>query len=116
LLLQQVLTSLIILQGLLVLAQGEEKLGVVVVEDLVRDAGSVDAAKDLDVGAAVEFRKVVGESAIERNGEQTLEVGSSQLKSSGFVSSCPDELASPLVFAERIMSHKGFIISIMFGT
>jgi hypothetical protein len=70
----------------LVLAQGEETLGVVVVEDLVREAGSVHAAKNLDVGAAVGFRKVAGESAIERDGEQTLEEGSSQLNSSD---SCP---------------------------
>ena len=34
----------------------------VVVEDLVRDAGAVDAADDLYVGAAVGFRKVAGES------------------------------------------------------
>jgi hypothetical protein len=43
-------------------AQGEEELSVVVVENLVRDAGAVDAANNLDVGAAVGFRKVAGES------------------------------------------------------
>ena len=56
-------------------AQGEEELGVVVVEDLVRDAGSVDAAEDLDVGTTVGCRKVAGESAIEGEREQTLEEG-----------------------------------------
>ena len=50
-------------------AQEEEELGVVVVEDLVRDAGSVDGAEDLDVGTTVGCRKVAGD------GEQTLEEG-----------------------------------------
>ena len=49
--------------------------GVVVVEDLVRDAGSVDAAEDLHVGTTVGCRKVAGESAIEGDREQTLEEG-----------------------------------------
>ena len=57
-------------------AQGEVELGVVVVEDLVGDAGAVDAADDLYVGAAIGFRKVAGESAIERDGEQDLKEGS----------------------------------------
>jgi hypothetical protein len=56
-------------------AQGEEELSVVVVEDLVRDAGSVDAAEDLDVRTTVGCRKVTGESTVEGDGEQTLEEG-----------------------------------------
>ena len=48
----------------------------VVVEDLVGDAGAVDAADDLYVGAAIGFRKVAGESAVERDGEQDLKEGS----------------------------------------
>jgi len=56
-------------------AQGEEELGVVVVEDLVRDAGSVDAAEDFDVGTTIVCRKVAGESTVEGDGEQTLEEG-----------------------------------------
>jgi hypothetical protein len=48
---------------------------VVVVEDLVRDARAVDAANDLDVGAAIGFREVVRESAVERDGEQDLKEG-----------------------------------------
>ncbi len=44
-------------------AQGEEELGVVVVEDLY-------------VGAAIGFWKVAGESAVERDGEQELKEGS----------------------------------------
>ena len=47
----------------------------VVVEDLVRDARAVDAANDLDVGAAIGFREVAGESAVERDGEQDLKEG-----------------------------------------
>ena len=47
-----------------------------VVEDLVRDAGAVDAANDLDVGTTIGFTKVAGESAIERDWEQDLEEGS----------------------------------------
>ena len=46
-------------------AQGEEELGVIVVEDLVRDAGSVDTAEDLVVGTTVGRRNVAGESTIE---------------------------------------------------
>jgi hypothetical protein len=57
-------------------AQGEEERGVVIVEDLVRDAGAVDAANDLDIGTAIGFRKIAGESAIEWDGEQDLEKGS----------------------------------------
>jgi len=56
-------------------AQGEEELSVVVVEDLVRDAGSVDAAEDLDVRTTVGCRKVTGESTVEGDGEQALEEG-----------------------------------------
>ena len=41
-------------------AQGEEELSVIVVKDLVRDAGSVDAAKDLDVRTIVGRRMVAG--------------------------------------------------------
>ena len=48
----------------------------VVVEDLVRDAGAVDAANDLDVGTAIGFGEVAGESAIEGDGEQDLKKGS----------------------------------------
>ncbi len=48
----------------------------VVVEDLVRDAGAVDAADDLDVGAAIGFRKIAGETAVERDEEQDLKEGS----------------------------------------
>ena len=48
----------------------------VVVEDLVRDAGAIDAANDRDVGTAIGFTKVAGESAIERDSEQDLEEGS----------------------------------------
>ena len=44
----------------------------IVVEDLVRDAGAVDATNDCDIGAAIGFRKVTGESAVERDGEQDL--------------------------------------------
>ena len=47
----------------------------VVVEDLIRDARAVDAANDLDVGAAIGFREVVRESAVERDGEQDLKEG-----------------------------------------
>ncbi len=56
-------------------AQGEEELGVIVVEDLARNAGSVDTAEDLDVGTTVGCRKVAGESTIEGDGEQTLKKG-----------------------------------------
>ncbi len=47
----------------------------VVVEDLVRNTRAVDAANDLDVGAAIGFREVAGESAVERDGEQDLKEG-----------------------------------------
>ena len=66
----------VILNFELDVAQGEEELGVVVVEDLVRDAGAEDAADDLDVGAYIGFRKVAGELAVERDGEQDLKEGS----------------------------------------
>ncbi len=48
----------------------------VVVENLVRDAGAVDAANDLDVGAAIGFKKVAGDTAVERDGEQDRKEGS----------------------------------------
>ena len=48
----------------------------IVVEDLVRDAGTVDATKDLDIGTAIGFGKVAGESSVERDGEQDLKEGS----------------------------------------
>ena len=54
-------------------AQGEEELGVVVVEDLVRDAGSVDTAEDLDVGTTVGCRKVAGVSSVADAGGRRLE-------------------------------------------
>ena len=48
----------------------------IVVEDLVRDAGTVDATKDLDIGTAIGCGKVAGESSVERDGEQDLKEGS----------------------------------------
>jgi hypothetical protein len=56
-------------------AQREEELGVIVVEDLVRDTSAVDAANDLDVGTAIGCRKVIGESAVEGDREQDLKEG-----------------------------------------
>ena len=39
-------------------AQRDEELGVVVVEDLIWDTGSVDASKNLDIDISVGFKKI----------------------------------------------------------
>ena len=54
-------------------SQGEEELGMVIVEDLVRNTGAVDAAEDLHVSVTIGLREVSGEAAIVRDGERQLE-------------------------------------------
>ena len=57
-------------------SQGEEELGMVIVEDLVRNTGAVDAAEDLHVSVTIGLREVSGEAAIVWDGEWQLEESS----------------------------------------
>ena len=47
-------------------SKGEKELGVVLVKDLVRDAGSVDTTKDLDIGAAIRVTNIRRETSVGR--------------------------------------------------
>ena len=48
-------------------AQGEEELRMIFVEDLIGDSGAVDATEDLDKGVAIGLRKIWWESTIARS-------------------------------------------------
>jgi hypothetical protein len=45
----------------------------IIVEELVRNAGAVDAAEDLNVGVTIGFRQVGREAAVVWDGERQLE-------------------------------------------
>jgi len=57
-------------------SQREEKLGMVIVKYLVRNASAIDAAEDLHVGVTIGLREVSGEAAIVWYGERQLEESS----------------------------------------
>ena len=54
-------------------SQGEEELGMVIVEDLVGNTSTVDAAEDLHVSVTIGLREVSGEAAVVWDGERQLE-------------------------------------------
>ena len=53
-------------------SQGEEELGMVIVEDLVGNTSTVDAAEDLHVSVTIGLREVSGEAAVVWDGERQL--------------------------------------------
>ena len=55
--------------------KGEEELGVILVEDLVGDASTVDALEDLHVGIAVGMTEIWGKTAKGFDREIALEEG-----------------------------------------
>jgi len=58
----------------LVVALGEEELGVIFVEDTVRDAGAIDATVDLDVRSVVGLGEVSRKTAVVENSVCLLSV------------------------------------------
>ncbi len=59
----------------------EEELGVIFVEDTVRDAGAIDATVDLDICTIAGFGEVSREAAVVGNGQLALEEGSRDIVS-----------------------------------
>jgi hypothetical protein len=57
-------------------AQREEELRMIFVEDLVGDSSAVDATKDLDKGVAIGLGKIWWESTIAGSGKKALEKSS----------------------------------------
>ncbi len=63
------------------IALREEELGVIFVEDTVRDAGAVDATVDLDICTIVGLGEVSREAAVVGTGQLALEEGSRDIVS-----------------------------------
>jgi hypothetical protein len=63
------------------IALREEELGVIFVEDTVRDAGAIDASMDLDVCTIVGLGEVSREAAVVGDGQLALEEGSRDIVS-----------------------------------
>ena len=55
------------------IALEEEELGVIFVKDTVRDAGSIDAAVDLDICTVVGLSEVSRETTVVEDGQFALE-------------------------------------------
>jgi hypothetical protein len=63
------------------IALREEELGVIFVEDTVRDAGAIDATVDLDICTIVGLGEISREAAVVGDGQLALEEGSRDIVS-----------------------------------